>query len=72
MLLSANDKITQAVDKSMKRAEGARIIPRTYWTITRRVPIYRDGERRVAMKPVNHPGSTSSQVIIKLNFIFPR
>ncbi|KAK0168990.1 hypothetical protein PV327_002744 [Microctonus hyperodae] len=68
LLLSANDKITKAVDKSMKRAEGARIIPRTYWTVTRRVPIYHNGERRVAMKPVTSLGSTSSQPHIVSNW----
>ncbi|KAG8040716.1 hypothetical protein G9C98_002712 [Cotesia typhae] len=63
-LLSASDKVTEAIAKSMRRAEGARIIPRTYWTVTRRVPIFPEGERRVAMKLMEGPEKGVKEVVI--------
>ncbi|CAD6201425.1 GSCOCG00000225001-RA-CDS [Cotesia congregata] len=63
-LLSASDKITEAIAKSMRRAEGARIIPRTYWTVTRRNPIFPEGERRVAMKLMEGPEKGVKEVVI--------
>ncbi|XP_008544089.1 mitochondrial mRNA pseudouridine synthase RPUSD3 [Microplitis demolitor] len=64
VLLSASDKVTEAVAKSLRVAEGKRIIPRTYWTVTRRVPIFPSGERRVAMKLAKGPEKGQVEPVI--------
>uniref|UniRef100_A0A0C9RU80 Rpusd4_1 protein n=1 Tax=Fopius arisanus TaxID=64838 RepID=A0A0C9RU80_9HYME len=49
VLLGASPQIKTAVEKSMRIAEGARILPRTFWAVTRQVPKQLEGESRVAM-----------------------
>lgn len=49
-MLGSDDKIETGVVKSLRIAEADRIIPRKYWTITRRVPGQPQGEKRLAMR----------------------
>lgn len=50
MLLGSDENVESAVVKSLRRAEAERTIPRTYWTVTRRVPGQPEGEKRLAMR----------------------
>ncbi|XP_063980981.1 mitochondrial mRNA pseudouridine synthase RPUSD3-like [Diachasmimorpha longicaudata] len=50
VLLGTSEKIHKEVEKSMRIAQGARILPRTFWAVTRDVPRLLEGESRVAME----------------------
>ncbi|XP_034949055.1 mitochondrial mRNA pseudouridine synthase RPUSD3-like [Chelonus insularis] len=67
VLLSATDKIKKAVEKALERAEKLRLIPRTYWTVTRRVPVSTENEEkeeRLAMRLVISPDKKNVMPVI--------
>ncbi|XP_015112840.1 mitochondrial mRNA pseudouridine synthase RPUSD3 [Diachasma alloeum] len=63
-LLGASEKIETAVAKSLRIAEGARILSRTFWTVTRDVPRKLEGENRVAMTLERFKGRRPVPIII--------
>ncbi|XP_043280852.1 mitochondrial RNA pseudouridine synthase RPUSD4-like [Venturia canescens] len=63
-LLSANETVQNAVEKSLRRAEGMRILSKTYWVVTTKLPNMMEGEMRLAIRQQPEPGGTFTQPVI--------
>ena len=61
-ILSADPRVTRAVKKSLAAAQGMRFVPKTFWTVTTKVPSDIKGEQRLAIKMKQGPDGRNKQV----------
>ncbi|XP_015601102.1 mitochondrial mRNA pseudouridine synthase RPUSD3 [Cephus cinctus] len=67
-LFAVNEEIKQKVMKCFREAQSIKVIPRTYWVVTRYMPKEQEGHKHLAMKLQRSPCKTYTVPVIINNW----